>query len=181
MSEIKFACPHCQQHIECSNEYADMIIACPACGQAMLVPILSARDSVHPGLVVVASTPARKRIVSSRVPKLDPWTEEAWEEHVEAKHGRSVNQPLAALAAVLMVLPAISLLVLGAKGMSRHSAFALTFTLGLVCSSVAAWLVVREMHANRVVRSAFAAILVAGLVFVQYSIITAEGCCRAYR
>lgn len=81
MSEIKFACPHCAQHIACSDEYADLIIACPACGHAMLVPILSASDTAPSVLVVVASAPTPRRTISSRVPKLDPWTEECWEEH----------------------------------------------------------------------------------------------------
>jgi len=38
MSDIKFACPHCQQHIQCEPGYAGMQINCPACGGNMLVP-----------------------------------------------------------------------------------------------------------------------------------------------
>ena len=38
MSELKFSCPHCQQHIQCDPGYAGMEIACPACNNQMLVP-----------------------------------------------------------------------------------------------------------------------------------------------
>ncbi|HWC61189.1 MAG TPA: zinc ribbon domain-containing protein, partial [Verrucomicrobiae bacterium] len=38
MSEIKFACPSCQQHIQCGPEYSGMEIPCPACQSKMTVP-----------------------------------------------------------------------------------------------------------------------------------------------
>lgn len=38
MSDIKFACPTCQQHIQCEPAYAGMQIACPACQSQMIVP-----------------------------------------------------------------------------------------------------------------------------------------------
>jgi hypothetical protein len=38
MSDIKFACPSCQQHIQCGPEYAGMQIPCPACHSQMTVP-----------------------------------------------------------------------------------------------------------------------------------------------
>ena len=44
MSEIKFACPHCSQHVACDRDYADMCVVCPSCGKPMEVPRLSAAD-----------------------------------------------------------------------------------------------------------------------------------------
>jgi hypothetical protein len=38
MSEIKFACPSCQQHIQADAGYAGMQIDCPACKAKMIVP-----------------------------------------------------------------------------------------------------------------------------------------------
>jgi len=41
MSEIKVACPECQQHIECDAGYSGMEISCPTCGRKMTVPQLA--------------------------------------------------------------------------------------------------------------------------------------------
>ena len=87
MSEIKFACPHCQQHIACPQDYADMCIVCPACGKPMLVPVLSATDAAQSHLCLVAAVPGPKRKLRSHLPLLDPWTEEAWEEHARTAGG----------------------------------------------------------------------------------------------
>ena len=38
MSDIKFACPTCQQHIQADQGYAGMEIPCPACSAKMIVP-----------------------------------------------------------------------------------------------------------------------------------------------
>src|SRR5205807_4914934 len=38
MSDIKFSCPACQQHIQADQGYADMQINCPACKTALIVP-----------------------------------------------------------------------------------------------------------------------------------------------
>ncbi len=38
MSDLKFACPTCQQHIQADQGYAGMEISCPACAGKMLVP-----------------------------------------------------------------------------------------------------------------------------------------------
>ena len=114
MSEIKFACPHCRQHIACSAEYADLIIACPACGQPMTVPILSATDPAHPDLLLVASPPVPKRTIRSRVPKLDPWTEDAWQAHVGASN-RAAPEPVP-IWAVSSLLTIVLAAVLRAGG-----------------------------------------------------------------
>src|SRR5438046_1402293 len=38
MSDIKFSCPSCQQHIQAESSYAGLEINCPACNARMAVP-----------------------------------------------------------------------------------------------------------------------------------------------
>ncbi len=38
MRDLKFACPHCEQHIKCEDNVAGQTIACPACGREVTVP-----------------------------------------------------------------------------------------------------------------------------------------------
>src|SRR6266446_2162400 len=38
MSDIKFSCPACQQHIQADQGYAGMQINCPACNTPLIVP-----------------------------------------------------------------------------------------------------------------------------------------------
>jgi hypothetical protein len=38
MSEIKFACPHCSQHVACDDAYCGERINCPGCGLEMRIP-----------------------------------------------------------------------------------------------------------------------------------------------
>jgi len=38
MPDLKFSCPHCQQHIEADPGYAGMPINCPTCNRGLTVP-----------------------------------------------------------------------------------------------------------------------------------------------
>ncbi|HLP77523.1 MAG TPA: DUF4190 domain-containing protein [Candidatus Paceibacterota bacterium] len=38
MSEFKFNCPHCDQHLSCDDSYAGQQITCPACQKVLTVP-----------------------------------------------------------------------------------------------------------------------------------------------
>ncbi len=38
MAEIKFSCPHCQQHIQADTGYAGMQLNCPSCNGGFVVP-----------------------------------------------------------------------------------------------------------------------------------------------
>ena len=40
MRDLKFACPHCEQHIKCEDDMAGRLINCPACGREVAVPNL---------------------------------------------------------------------------------------------------------------------------------------------
>ena len=92
MSEIKFACPHCQQHIACDPGFAEMCIVCPTCGKPMVVPVLSASDSGHPEMCVVASLPMPRRKLTAHIPQLHVWQAEEWEEHLRANEATAVPQ-----------------------------------------------------------------------------------------
>ncbi len=48
MSELKFSCPNCQQHIEADEGYAGVQIACPACKALMIVPGSPTPPSAQP-------------------------------------------------------------------------------------------------------------------------------------
>ena len=39
MAEFKFTCPQCKQHIQCDSGYVGSQINCPACQQAIVVPL----------------------------------------------------------------------------------------------------------------------------------------------
>lgn len=41
MRDIKFACPHCEQHIKCDDSFGGRKINCPACGREVDVPRLT--------------------------------------------------------------------------------------------------------------------------------------------
>jgi len=38
MRDLKFACPHCGQHIQCEDTVSGRQIVCPACGKEVAVP-----------------------------------------------------------------------------------------------------------------------------------------------
>jgi hypothetical protein len=100
MSEIKFACPQCGQHIACDAGYADMCIACPACHQPMEVPRLSASEVSHPEICLVASPPTPKNRFSSRIPTIGLWTENEWEERYRAARSEPQQTPAWVLSAL---------------------------------------------------------------------------------
>jgi len=57
MADIKFACPHCQQHIQAEPGYAGLQITCPACSGSLMVPG-SQVTAVPVPVPVQASAPA---------------------------------------------------------------------------------------------------------------------------
>jgi hypothetical protein len=126
MSEIKFACPHCQQHIACDNDYADMCIVCPSCGRPMVVPVLSATDPAHPAMCVVASVPTPRRRPAPARPTLDLWTKEEWAGHPDLK---AESTPVWIISALITFILAAVL-----KALSVSAGWIITFTIvgGLV-------------------------------------------------
>jgi hypothetical protein len=43
MSEFKFSCPHCDQHLQCSAGLGGRQTQCPACNHLIVVPSSPAR------------------------------------------------------------------------------------------------------------------------------------------
>ncbi|MCX6926625.1 MAG: hypothetical protein NT154_25965 [Verrucomicrobia bacterium] len=106
MSEIKFACPHCGQHITCDRDYADISILCPECEKPMEVPRLSAAEASHPDLCVVASTPKPKERFVSHIPTVGLWTANEWEERYRAAATPPQQTPAWLLCAIITVIAA---------------------------------------------------------------------------
>ena len=82
MSDIRFACPFCNQHIVCDAGYSGLSIDCPSCANKMIVPRLSATAPGHPSMLVVASTApppeTTTRQTTETLPTLRAWTEAEW-------------------------------------------------------------------------------------------------------
>jgi DNA-directed RNA polymerase subunit RPC12/RpoP len=38
MSELKFSCPHCDQHIQCDSKFSGRQIQCPGCSHLIVIP-----------------------------------------------------------------------------------------------------------------------------------------------
>jgi len=38
MSQFKFACPHCQQHLQCNEQMAGRQLQCPSCQVLIRIP-----------------------------------------------------------------------------------------------------------------------------------------------
>ena len=81
-TEIKFACPQCQQHITADLAYCGFHVACPACQAGLLVPRLAAFGVGSTGnlsLSVPLATPV-PRSIGVRPLGRDPqaWSESAW-------------------------------------------------------------------------------------------------------
>lgn len=133
MSEIRFACPHCQQHIACDPGYVDMCIVCPGCGKPMVVPVLSASETAHAGTCIVASIPTPKRRLTSRVPTIDVWGREEWAEHLQAvDQTASPPMPLWALSALVTLILAVFLRALAAQPWMIFACVALGTILSVV-------------------------------------------------
>jgi DNA-directed RNA polymerase subunit RPC12/RpoP len=92
MSEIRFACPHCGQHIACDSDYVSLGIECPSCGGNMVVPRLTSAGAQHPDAVLVASTPSPKRSPAPPVPNSGAWTKEEWQRHYDEMTGAAPEQ-----------------------------------------------------------------------------------------
>jgi hypothetical protein len=54
MNEFKFSCPHCQQNIQATPEYAGVQITCPSCQTAIVVPQPSEAAAPRPGKLTKA-------------------------------------------------------------------------------------------------------------------------------
>lgn len=54
MSEFKFSCPHCEQHLQCDERLGGRQIQCPACQHLITIPlspgqVMKGQQSVESG------------------------------------------------------------------------------------------------------------------------------------
>jgi hypothetical protein len=107
MSDIKFACPHCEQHIACDSLYCGEKIACPGCKGTLYVPPLAAAIPLHPGGMSLAIPVASKEKLHPSTVRTDAWTKQAWEQHAS-----KLDAPLETSLLALLVLPFFVALIL---------------------------------------------------------------------
>jgi hypothetical protein len=81
MSDVKFACPHCEQHIACDSLYCGEKIACPGCKGTLYVPPLAAAIPLQTGGMSLAVPVASKERLHRSAVRTDAWTEQAWQQH----------------------------------------------------------------------------------------------------
>src|SRR3954462_1420760 len=95
MSDIRFACPFCHQHVVCDADYGGLAIDCPSCSNKMIVPRLSATSQGHPSMLVVASTPPppETKPQPMPLPTLRAWTEAEWSRQSRESEGGSKQMP----------------------------------------------------------------------------------------
>jgi DNA-directed RNA polymerase subunit RPC12/RpoP len=58
MSDLKFTCSSCGQHIRCDQDYANERIPCPNCGAVVRVPVDAPLVTKAPSPAAVPPTPA---------------------------------------------------------------------------------------------------------------------------
>jgi hypothetical protein len=95
MSEVKFACPYCAQHIACDDAYCGNAIVCPACSEKIFVPRLSAFTQSDPGKLKLALPVAPKTEFVPRVAAPDVWSQQQWDQHLAEVTGEQPEmQPI---------------------------------------------------------------------------------------
>jgi hypothetical protein len=111
MSDVRFACPFCSQHIACDRSFTGSAIDCPACGRRITAPKpLAVGDRGVPIPVALPAAPAFE--------KLGLWTEEAWAEHARKNPGAfTVSDSRWALPQLPVLLAALlpGLVLIGAS------------------------------------------------------------------
>ncbi len=95
MSEFKFSCPRCGQHILCDAPWSGREINCPACQQPLVVPRLGpaapqVTATAHPRM---QKTPSGKRVKYIRYEDV-PWYRQSTLNHVFALGGLLCFPPL---------------------------------------------------------------------------------------
>lgn len=114
MSEYKFSCPHCGQHISHDETCFGQSIHCPACQQIIVVPSIAAAPA--------AAAPR----LSVRLPAKTPQTEPGPAEAMLAQSQSQPTGPMSSLAVASFVLSLLSL-ILGPFG----------FIPGIICGHLA--------------------------------------------
>jgi len=83
MREIKFACPHCGQHIACDEAYCGHQIRCPSCEGGLIAPRLAAFGfgaATNLSLALPVATPVPRQAAATLSEAA--WSEKEWDRHV---------------------------------------------------------------------------------------------------
>ena len=121
MSEVKFACPHCSQHIACDEGYCGYQIRCPSCEGGLIVPRLAAfgfdaGTNLSLALPVAAPVPRQAAATLSRA----AWSEKEWDRHVAETGGLSASPAWGGTILLLVFFAPALLALLFANSMSGH-------------------------------------------------------------
>jgi hypothetical protein len=47
MSDFKFSCPHCDQHLQCDEQFAGRQIQCPKCDHLIRIPPVPGKTALY--------------------------------------------------------------------------------------------------------------------------------------
>ena len=95
MSEFKFVCPVCHQHIKCESWRSNSMMECPSCFQRIIVPPAPADDNVE---LIITGSKAHKRMASRPETNLG---------RPSAPSQPAKNFPVAGIAFVILLCAAI--------------------------------------------------------------------------
>ena len=123
MTEIKFACPHCQQHIACDEGYCGYQIQCPACAGGLIVPRLAAFGfgaTANLSLALPIATPVPRHAAGALSGIPAAWSEKEWRRHVAETEGLSVSEAWRGTILLLLFFAPALLALLFANSMIGH-------------------------------------------------------------
>jgi hypothetical protein len=46
MNQFKFSCPHCDQHLQCEEQFSGREIQCPACNHLIRIPAIPGKTAL---------------------------------------------------------------------------------------------------------------------------------------
>ena len=121
MREIKFACPHCSQHIACDEAYCGYQIRCPACEAGLIVPRLAAFGfgaATRLSLALPVAAPVPRQAAATLTGTA--WSEKEWDRHVAEEEGLSTSEAWRGTILLLLFFAPALLALLFANSMSHH-------------------------------------------------------------
>jgi hypothetical protein len=121
MREVKFACPHCSQHIACDEGYCAYQIRCPSCEGGLIVPRLAAFGfgaGTNLSLALPVATPVQRQATATL--SRAAWSAKEWERHVAETGGLSTSPAWGGTMLLLLFFAPALLALLFANSMSGH-------------------------------------------------------------
>src|SRR5439155_23189185 len=122
MREIKFACPHCSQHIACDEAYCGYQIPCPACQGGLIVPRLATfgvgAASANLSLALPVATPVPRQAAATL--SRTAWSEREWDRHAAETGGLSATQAWGGTILLLLFFAPALLALLFAESWTKQ-------------------------------------------------------------